>query len=103
MNVVKVAEIDAPPEEVYAYLLDFPRHPEWTTPGHDVRITPADPGPVAVGSSFTSEAHQFGSQRDRIDVTELRPNRRIVYQVTMKDGNVFRHTWNSKHRETGHV
>lgn len=92
MNAVRGADIAAPPEKVYAYLLDFSRHSEWTTPGHDVRITPASPGPVVVGSSFNSEAHQFGSQRDRITVTELTPNRRIVYEATMKDGTVFRHT-----------
>ncbi len=92
MNVVKEVDIAAPPEKVYAYLLDFPRHSEWTAPGHGVRITAADAGPVGVGSRFNSEAHQFGSQRDRIEVTELTPNRRIVYEVTMKDGNAFRHT-----------
>lgn len=93
MNIVKETDIAAPPEKVYAYLLDFPRHSEWTTPGHGVRITPVVPGPAAVGSSFNSEAHQFGSQHDRIDVKELTPNRRIVYEATMKDGSVFRHTF----------
>jgi uncharacterized protein YndB with AHSA1/START domain len=92
MNILKEADIAAPPEKVYAYLLDFPRHSEWTTPGHGVKITPASDGPTTVGSVFNSEAHQFGAQRDRINVTELTPSRRIVYEVTMKDGNTFRHT-----------
>jgi uncharacterized protein YndB with AHSA1/START domain len=92
MNIVKEADIAAPPEKVYEYLLDFPRHSEWTTPGHGVKIAPASEGPTTVGSVFISEAHQFGSQRDRINVTELTPDRRIVYEVTMKDGNTFRHT-----------
>lgn len=92
MDIVKEADIAAPPERVYEYLLDFPRHSEWTTPGHGVQITPARDGPTEVGSVFNSEAHQFGAQRDRISVTELTPNRRIVYEVLMKDGNTFRHT-----------
>ena len=92
MNIVKEADIAAPPEKVYEYLLDFPRHSEWTTPGHNVQIVPTSEGPTVVGSAFVSEAHQFGSQRDRIEVTALTPNRRIVYEVTMKDGNTFRHT-----------
>jgi len=92
MNILKEADIAASPEKVYEYLLDFPRHSEWTTPGHGVKITPASEGPTTVGSVFNSEAHQFGAQRDRIDVTELTPNRRIVYEVTMKDSNTFRHT-----------
>ena len=57
-----------------------------------MKITPASEGPTTVGSVFDSDAHQFGAQRDRINVTELTPNRRIVYEVTMKDGNTFRHT-----------
>jgi uncharacterized protein YndB with AHSA1/START domain len=92
MNIVKEADIAAPPEKVYEYLLDFRRHSEWTTPGHSVHITPDDDGATVVGSTFVSEAHQFGSQRDLIKVTDLAPNRRIVYEVTMKDGNTFRHT-----------
>ncbi len=93
MDVVREADIAAPPQKVYEYLVDFPRHSEWTTPGHGVRITAAVPGPAAVGSSFNSVAHQFGSQQDRISVTELTPNSRIVYEATMKDGSLFRHTF----------
>jgi uncharacterized protein YndB with AHSA1/START domain len=92
VNIVKESDIEASPQMVYDYLLDFTRHSEWTTPGHAVHITADAQGPTVVGSMFTSEAHQFGSQKDRIEVTELVPNRRIVYGVTMKDGNTFRHT-----------
>jgi uncharacterized protein YndB with AHSA1/START domain len=91
MKIVKEVDIAAPPETVYEYLLDFPRHAEWTTPGHDVSITRTSDGPTVVGSTFVSEAHQFGSQRDSIEVTELAPNRLVAYGVTMKDGNTFGH------------
>lgn len=92
MNIVKETDIHAAPEKVYEYLLDFTRHSEWTTPGHQVHITADAEGPTVVGSTFTSLAHQFGSQKDRIEVTQLTPNRRIIYGVTMKDGNTFLHT-----------
>ena len=101
MNIVKEAEIKAAPREVYEYLLDFTRHSEWTTPGHKVHIIADAPGTTAVGSMFTCEAHQFGSQRDRIEVLELVPDSRIVYGVTMKDGNTFRHTLNIEPSATG--
>jgi len=91
MKIVKEVDIAATPETVYEYLLDFPRHAEWTTPGHKVSITRTSDGPTVVGSTFTCEAHQFGSQRDRIEVTELTPNRLIAFGVTMKDGNTFGH------------
>jgi uncharacterized protein YndB with AHSA1/START domain len=92
MNVVKETDIAAPPEKVYEYLLQFPRHSEWTTPGHGVHITPESDGAIAEGSKFKSEAHQMGAQLDHLVVTDLEPNRRIVYQATMKNGSVFRHT-----------
>jgi uncharacterized protein YndB with AHSA1/START domain len=92
MNIVKEADIAAPADKVYEYLLDFPSHGEWTTPGHGVQIRPTSAGPTSIGSTFISEAHQFGSQSDQITVTELVPNQRIVYEVVMKDSNAFRHT-----------
>jgi len=93
MKIVKETDIAATPEAVYEYLLDFPRHSQWTTPGHQVSITRASEGPTVVGSTFVSEAHQFGSQRDIIEVTGLTPNRLIAYSVTMKDGNTFAHSF----------
>lgn len=101
MNIVKEADISAPPEKVYEYLLDFRRHSEWTTPGHGVHITPDNEGATAVGSTFISEAHQFGSQRDRISVIELSPNQRIVYEAAMKNGDTFRHTLELQPSERG--
>jgi uncharacterized protein YndB with AHSA1/START domain len=101
MNIVKEADVNAPPEKLYEYLLDFSRHSEWTTPGHGVHITATSAGPTVVGSVFDSEAHQFGSQRDRLNVTELTPNRRIVYEVTMKNGDMFRHTFDLEPAGTG--
>ena len=92
MNVVEETEIAATPEKVYEYLLDFRRHPEWTTPNHIVKISPISEGPTVVGSTFDSEGHQFGTQMDRLEVTELVPNRKIVYEATMKNGQRFRHT-----------
>ncbi|HEX5140114.1 MAG TPA: SRPBCC family protein [Dehalococcoidia bacterium] len=92
MNVVEETEVAAPPEKVYEYLLDFRKHTEWTTPNHIVRISPISEGPTVVGSTFDSEGHQFGAQRDRLEVTELMPNRKIVYEATMKNGQRFRHT-----------
>ena len=92
MDVVKETEVAVPPEEVYKYLLDFRKHSEWTNPGHIVRITPKSDGPTVVGSAFDSEGHQFGAQQDRLEVTELVPNRKIVYEATMKNGQRFLHT-----------
>jgi uncharacterized protein YndB with AHSA1/START domain len=93
MIVTKEADFSTGAQELFDYVADFRRHSEWTTPGHKVSITPESAGPLAVGSTFISEAHQFGKQRDVIKVTELTPGQRLVYEVAMKDGNTFRHTW----------
>ena len=93
MIIVKEADFKVSAQDLFDYIVDFKRHSEWTTPGHGVSITPSSDGPPAVGSTFVSEAHQFGKQRDDIRITELVPGRRLVYEVTMKDGNTFRHTW----------
>lgn len=86
MKFSKEADIAASPEAVYAYLSDFTKHSEWTTPGHKVKIE----SPVsAVGATFQSEAHQFGAQKDDIKITDLAPARRIAYEVRMKNGDEF--------------
>jgi uncharacterized protein YndB with AHSA1/START domain len=101
MDITKEIDIAAPPEAVYEYLRDFTRHSEWTTPSHGVSITADDQALAAVGSRFTSDAHQMGAQHDRLNVTELVPPRLIVYEVTMKDGNTFRHTFEIEARQGG--
>ena len=92
MQFVKEADIAAPPDRVYAYLADFSKHPEWTTPGHNVQMPDAPAGTAAVGANMHSTAHMFGSQQDEIKVEEMTPNQRIVYHVTMKNGDSFRQT-----------
>lgn len=93
MRVTKEIDISASPANVYEYLIDFPRHSEWTTPEHRVQIKPDDVSTPAVGSRFESDAHQFGSQHDILTLIELVPDRRIVYTAEMKDGSTFRHTF----------
>lgn len=92
MKFTKEADIAAAPDKVYAYLADFSKHPEWTTPGHNVQMADAPSGSAAVGASMRSTAHMFGSQQDQIKVEDMTPNQRIVYYVTMKNGDAFRQT-----------
>jgi uncharacterized protein YndB with AHSA1/START domain len=69
-------EIDAPVAEVYSYLADFPRHPEWSSAAlTDLRML--TPGPISVGSEFETVDHVPSKQVTRSRVTALEPNRRI--------------------------
>jgi uncharacterized membrane protein len=63
--------IDAPADQVYDYVADFPRHAEWS--GNGLQVMKTTEGPVAVGTVFSTTAKQFGTQRERSTVTELSP------------------------------
>src|SRR3972149_7335314 len=80
--------IDATPEQVFGYLSDITRHPEWAA--QKLEVKPASGGSVEAGSSFETVGHQFGAQPGAVTVTELVPNQKIVYE---SDGPVghFRH------------
>lgn len=63
--------IGVPAQTVYDYVSDFTRHPEWA--GHDLQVTKDTDGPVAVGTTFSTVAKQFGTQREHSTITELEP------------------------------
>ena len=80
--------INASPEQVYRYVSDIARHPEWA--GHDLKIESTSPGPVAVGSTFTSIGHQMGEHKAQVRVTVLQPNSSVVFEAEDDTGH-FRH------------
>lgn len=63
--------INAPAESVFAYVSDFSRHGEWS--GHGLEASRIDDGPISVGSTFSTVAKQFGTQREVSTVTEMSP------------------------------
>ena len=64
--------INAPADKVYAYVSDFTRHGEWA--GHGLAVTKDGDGAVAVGSTFSTTASQFGSQKEHSTITDMTPN-----------------------------
>jgi len=64
--------IDAPADKVYAYVSDFTKHGEWG--GHGLSVAKDGDGPVAVGTTFSTTASQFGTQRERSTITDMKPN-----------------------------
>jgi len=63
--------IGAPAGAVYDYVSDFSRHGEWAANG--LTVTKDGDGPVAMGSTFSTTAKQFGTQREHSTITELSP------------------------------
>ena len=72
--------IKASADRVYDYVADFRRHSEWS--GHGLQVSPMDGGPVAVGSTFSTTAKQFGTQHEQSTVTELSPGHVFAWDST---------------------
>ena len=80
-------QISAPPEEVFAYLADLEKHPEWS---HCMEIEKTSEGPVGVGSSYRSRGKNFGiTANETVEVTEHQPNERFGWRTTGAMGMKF--------------
>jgi uncharacterized protein YndB with AHSA1/START domain len=82
--------IQKSPDEVFAYVSDMARHGEWG--GHDLAVQKVSSGPVAAGSTFSSVAKQFGTQKETQTVTEFVPGKRFAFEATGALG-VARHVF----------
>jgi uncharacterized protein YndB with AHSA1/START domain len=86
MAVQAQTVINKPQEEVFAYLSDITRHPEWGNPSHKLQVTKTSDGPVSQGSTFACEGDQFGHNEDTVTITEYTPNSRIAYEANGNAG-----------------
>jgi polyketide cyclase/dehydrase/lipid transport protein len=89
--------IDAPASRVFDYVADFTRHGERA--GNGLEVTRSAEGPVAVGTTFSTTAKQFGTQREQSTITELTPGRTFAWDSTGALGRV--HHWFSLSEEGG--
>lgn len=81
--------IQAPPQTVFDYVSDFTKHGEWA--GHGLQVTKDGDGPTAVGSTFSTVAKQFGTQREHSTITELEPGKTFGWTSKGALGTV--HHW----------
>jgi uncharacterized membrane protein len=73
----RTAEVDAPAEQVYAFLVDVGNLPRWMSGVMRAELTST--GPLAVGSTAVVERRLLGQYiRADLRVVELEPNRRMV-------------------------
>lgn len=77
--IVHTVEIARPPEDVFAYIDDVARHPEWQP--DIVSVTIETEGPMRVGSRVR-EVRRMGSREMAIpwEVTEREPPRRFAFR-----------------------
>lgn len=81
--------IHAPASRVFEYVADFTRHGEWA--GHGLEVEKSTDGSVAVGTTFSTTAKQFGTQREQSTITELTPGRTFAWDSIGTLGRV--HHW----------
>jgi len=81
--------INAPADKVFAYVSDFTRHGEWG--GHGLAVTRDGDGPTAVGSTFSTTAKNFGTQREKSTITEMNPPKEFGWDSVGALGRV--HHW----------
>ena len=89
--------VDAPASTVFGYVSDFARHGEWAA--NRLTVAPTSDGPVAVGSTFSTEAHQFGTQREKSTITDATPSSLFAWDSSGALGQV--HHWFSLSEEGG--
>ncbi len=89
--------IHAPASRVFDYVADFTRHGEWA--GHGLEVTKSAEGPVAVGTTYSTTAKLFGTQREQSTITELAPGKTFAWDSTGALGRV--HHWFSLAEDGG--
>ncbi len=77
-------DIDAKPEEVFAYISDLTKHSEWN---EGLTIEKVSEGEVAVGTEYRSNGKQLGKSVDNtVKVTEIDSPRKFSF--TGSDGKL---------------
>ncbi len=72
-------EIDAKPEDVFAYLSDLTKHGEWS---ENLTVETVSNGEVAVGSEYRSTGKMMGKQvQNTIRITEFESPSRISFET----------------------
>jgi uncharacterized protein YndB with AHSA1/START domain len=89
--------IQAPAKRVFDYVADLTRHGEWG--GHGLEVTKSTEGPVAVGSTYSTIAKAFGTQREQSTVTEVAPDKTFAWDSTGALGRA--HHWFSLSEDGG--
>lgn len=80
-------QISASPEEVFAYLSDLEKHPEWS---HCDEVKKTSEGPVAVGSTYASRGKNLGiTAKEAVEVTDYQPNERFAWRAAGAMGMKF--------------
>lgn len=80
-------QVAAPPEAVYAYVADVGRHAEWASEPDAMTIKADQPGPPAVGKTYSAEGTLLGKRNpSQVTITDLEPPRRVEIEAEDSSG-----------------
>lgn len=93
-------DVDATAADVYTYLVDFPRHREWSS-ARMSELRQLTPGPAGVGSEFEAAETVPAKAVTYSRITALEPNRRIAWHSWF--GKLMSADWEFELTEHGEV
>jgi uncharacterized membrane protein len=79
-------DIDVSVSEVYRYLADFPRHPEWAY-ARMASLKQVTPGPIQVGSEFDAAETVPFKAVTHSRITALEPGSRVAWHAWWSRGS----------------
>ena len=85
-RIARETVINAAPDKVFEYAADMARHSEWAQ--HELQVNQTSSGPVGVGATFASVAHQFGTQHETQTVIDYTPGKRFAFDALGSIGTV---------------
>lgn len=88
--------VHVPPENVFDYVSDVTRHPEWTA--NRMSVTSLTPGPVRVGSRYRTVASQAGREWESIVEITIYERPRVFEFIAM--GGATHEPAEAPHRHT---
>lgn len=82
-------DINAPVEQVFAYVTDLKRHPEWSNNKMEMKV---DGEPVTTGTTFETVVNAFGKETTKGKVVEMVPPSKFVYECDTSSSGYWRWT-----------
>ena len=82
-------DVNASPDEVFAYVADVAKHADWANPKAGLQIETVSEGAAAVGSKFRSSQKFVGKKTGaEITITRYEPSRVFAFEAVQrkKDG-----------------
>jgi hypothetical protein len=79
-------QVNVPPEKAYAYVADLSRHAEWSYGPDKMTIEADQPGPAAVGSTYSAEGNLMGRNKSKVTVTALNPPTSLEFEAQDRSG-----------------